>query len=154
MIKLETEHDKHKELLVVARLFSSDQAVTWIPCAEYASVDYVGVRDNRICKVAEIKTRKKTMQEVMQYPGGLLLKRRKFEEVAQVEALLNVPAYVFFGFDNGMGDIVACRPATLDPRQDHDLGRRDRDLETDLEPVVLLNWDYDLIRWLDPAVSP
>ena len=149
-IKLETEQDKHKEQLVIRRIFNDNPEVQWIPCADYAAVDYIGVRDNQVVKVAEIKTRKKPKHEVMEYPGGLMLKRRKVNELVAIERILNVPAYVFFGFSNGTGHVIACRPNELDPQLDHSLGRRDRNLATDLEPVVLLNWDYDLIDWLDP----
>ena len=149
-IKLETEQDKHKEQLVIRRIFNDNPEVQWIPCAAFSAVDYIGVRDGKVVKVAEVKTRKQSKAAVMQYPGGLILKRRKYDELVHIEQLLNVPTYVYFGFSNGTGHVIACRPNELDPRLDHSLGRRDRNLATDLEPVVLLNWDYDLIDWLDP----
>ena len=154
-IKLETERDRHMEQLVIRRIFSDNPEVQWFPCAEFSAVDYIGVRDGKVVKVAEIKTRKQSKAAVMQYPGGLILKRRKYEELVHIEQLLNVPTYVYFGFTNGTGHIMQFRPWEFHQRHDdeipdHDLGRRDRNLATDLEPVVLLNWGYDLIPLLDP----
>lgn len=152
-MKLETREDKHKEQLIIRRLFVDDPTCQWIPCTDFAAVDYIGVREGEVVKVAEIKTRKQSKAEVQQYPGGLILKRRKYDELIQVERLLNVPTYVFFGFSNGTGHILASRPAALPKKPDVDIGRRDRELATDLEPVVLLDWDVDLIPWLEPMES-
>lgn len=150
MITLETRSDKFKEELVVRRLFNENPEVQWFSFPQFSAVDYIGIRDRAVESVMEVKTRKESMQAVRQYPGGLLLKRRKFEEIAQLEALLNTPAYVVFGFSNGTGHVLAARPAQLKPREDVLTGRRARGLATDEEPVVLLDWDTELITLLDP----
>jgi hypothetical protein len=154
-VKLETEQDRAKETLVVRRLFTSAPDIQWHPFPTFSAVDYVCVREGRVLHAVEVKTRTESMAKVRQYPGGLLLKRRKFNELIQIEQLLNIPAYACFGFSNGTGHVVAARPATIDPWSiaDHDIGRRDRDLNCDLEPVVLLDWDKDLTHWLDPLAE-
>lgn len=150
MITLETRDDKFKEQFVIRRLFNENPEVQWFPFPQFASVDYVGMRDGQVESLVEVKTRKEPMHAVRQYPGGLLLKRRKFSEVATVEVLLNVPTYVVFAFSNGTGHVLAARPAELKPREDVLTGRRDRGLATDEEPVVLLDWDTELVTLLEP----
>lgn len=152
-MKLETAQDKQKENFVVRRLATDTPEVSWIPLPGFSSIDYIGVRDGVVLCAIEIKTRKETQAKIRSYPGGLLLKRRKFDELIQIEKLLSVPAFAVFAFSNGTGHVMAARPSEIGQKEDVLTGRRDRDLACDLEPVVLLDWNKDLVHWLPPLAE-
>lgn len=149
MKKLETLSDKENERHVAQRLFEFNRNITWAEAPEFSAVDLIGFSDGKVVNLVEIKTRMLSREETQgYYPAGLILKRRKLDELIQLGDLLNVPALVLFAFDHGRGEIMSCVPSTIGEKKDTDVGRRDRNLKTDLEPVILLDWLMDLNSFL------
>lgn len=143
-IRLETASDRAIEQKVAQRLAQA------VPGAFYAlppfsAVDYMQVQDGVVVGLWEIKSRKETPEQVSAY-GDLLLKQNKWLELRDLERKLRIPVTVVFAFMNGDGPLLTARPALLPDRPGVSTGRRDRNLETDLMPVVLLDWHTELNR--------
>jgi hypothetical protein len=136
---LETAFDKDIERHVIARLRQRDLSVTWHEFPIYSEVDLIGIQDDKARGFLEIKSRKPTMQQMIErFPDGVLLKRRKYEACSTLETTFNIPAWVLFAFGSGRDALAACRPHLLTTRPSILTGRRDRGLATDEEPVVLI----------------
>jgi len=137
---LETDNDRACERRVIDRLARRNTATTYIQLPSFSACDYLAVsRFGYATGLIEVKTRKETPEQIRKF-GGLILKQRKAQELASIGKLLNLPAYVMFGFEDGNGALMQCDIGLLSDKQPVLTGRRDRNLATDEEPVILLNW--------------
>jgi len=141
---LETDDDRASERRVIARLAAQTPHLTYIQLPSFSACDYLTVTPYGYAQtLIEVKTRKETPDQIKKF-GGLILKERKAKELADIGRLLNLPAYVAFAFEHGHGQIMLCDIGLLTDKQPVLTGRRDRNLATDEEPVILLNWpDWD-----------
>lgn len=147
MTTLETPGDKSIERYVSARLKQQHMDWTLAEFPTYSEVDYVIVAESKAVGFLEVKSRKPRMSDLkLRYPDGVLLKRRKYEACSTLETVFRAPAWVMFAFGSGRDSLAVCRPHELPSRPSTSLGRRDRGLATDEEPVVLIAWD-DLEVW-------
>jgi len=145
-VVLETHDDQLAEEIVADRLQEGwPDFIDLIPAPEMSLIDYfVSNRSgNRITLGLEIRTRKQTDTEVMQY-GGLMLKQRKLLEIQQLSRALNMPIYFVFAFDNGNGNIWMANASSIPsdlPAHEPPRRRKYRDVACDTDPVLFLEWN-------------
>jgi hypothetical protein len=143
-MRLETEKDRGIEYLIRARM--EDGYTTWHKFPSFSAVDYVVTCDcpthrGDAIKFVEVKSRKDSMETLTsRHPDGILLKRRKYEDMLQIERTFTMSAEVLFAFESGRGSLASVRPPLISGVEDVYTGRRDRNLATDEEPVVLIPW--------------
>jgi len=153
-MKLESAWDRDNEMYVRERLAAFTPAITWVNMPEFSAADLLGFSEGRVVNIVEVKTRKYSrIESERRYPSGLILKRRKLEELITLSDLTNLTALVLFAFEHGSGEILSCMPSTVGEKHNVETGRRDRDLATDREPVVLLDWTKDLRSFLPAQLS-
>lgn len=145
MTTLETATDREAESATIKRISEMNTEILWGKYPQFSYIDYVGILNWEVVGFIEVKSRKEAADKVRQY-GGLLLKQSKWNELRHAEESFRVPAYAVFSFEGGHGEIYRARPALLPDRDGVLTGRRDRNLATDLEPVVLIDWDTELER--------
>lgn len=148
MTILETDSDREIETFVAARLQGMLPHWTFNRFPRFSESDYLASADEKVEAFFEIKSRKPTMETMLQrFPEGVILKRRKFDACSTIETLFNIPAWVVFAFGDGRDELAVCRPHLMPARPDVLTGRRDRGLATDEEPMVMIQWN-ELVRWL------
>jgi len=147
---LETDTDRAAEDTVIRRLVALlPDGARSIKAPRLSFLDYLIEQDGEISLAVEVKTRKQTPEDIMRY-GGLMLKERKLLELQQIATLMNVPTFIAFGFEHGLGAIMVAEPAkitdlqaqTPPPRRNY------RGLACDEDPVVYLDWTAHLRRVL------
>jgi len=150
---LETTLDRAAEVRSVLRLsalYSPDAVFNRMP--DFCFCDYAVTDKGRVVEFVEVKTRKEPHFVVMGY-GGLMLKGRKVSEMTILSQSTGVPSSIVFAFHNGAGAYYRADPSSLTgkpgvvpPRR-----RNYRNLACDEEEVLMLDWDNDLTRVLDPT---
>jgi len=147
---LETDADRALEARTMQRIIeASRQGATAVKLPALAVIDYLVAVDGVIAAGIEIKTRKETMEKIQTY-GGLMLKHRKVHELNTLGEALQAPMIVAFAFENGEGPVLfagtkqleTLEPVPPPPRRNY------RGLACDEEPVIFLDWDKHLLRYV------
>jgi hypothetical protein len=140
-IILETDKDKAAEIYTINRLRKPDTVVYRYP--KFAIVDFMLCRDDKMICFIEMKVRKESLQTVQGY-GGLIIKYRKLTDLCDLQRKTSVPTYLVFAFENGHGHILYLEvPETNTYSAQPPPRRRNfRNLTTDQEPVIYLDWNH------------
>lgn len=147
---LETDADRALENRTMQRILdASESAATAVKLPALSAIDYLVAVEGVVVAGIEIKTRKETMEKIQSY-GGLMLKHRKITELNSLGEFLQAPMIVAFAFENGEGPVLfagtkqleTLEPVAPPPRRNY------RGLACDDEPVVFLDWDKHLLRYI------
>lgn len=147
---LETDADRALEGRAMQRIMaaSRDSAVA-VKLPPLSAIDYLVAVDGEVAAGIEIKTRKETMDRVRSY-GGLMLKHRKVLELNALGEALRAPMIVAFAFESGEGPVMFASTENLTGLEPAAPPRRRnyRGLACDEEPVIFLDWDEHLVRYV------
>jgi hypothetical protein len=149
-VRLETEADMILELRTIERLLTrASDKTTAQRLPPMSAVDFILVREGNATGLIEVKTRKETVERIKSY-GGLMLKHKKLTELQTLANLMNIPTFVVFSFENAEGALLVCDPVKITDRQPvaPPVRRNFRGLACDDDPVIFLDWEKDLQRWL------
>jgi hypothetical protein len=149
-VRLETSADMVLEARTIERLLTiASEGTTAERLPPMSAVDFILIREGTATALIEVKTRKETVERIRSY-GGLMLKHKKLTELQTLSALMNIPTFVVFAFENAEGPLLVCDPTKItDPNPVAPPVRRNyRGLACDEDLVVFLDWEKDLRRFM------
>lgn len=145
---LETEEDRKRQRIVAQRIEAkSTLGTVLVDTEQFDSIDYIGLVDNQMRFLFEIKCRKESAEKIQQYPEGLVVRPRTLQHCRDMAKEFNVRAFIVFAFENGLGELWMTEPARYGELPLHPQKPRRNyrgPLSCDLEPMNYLSWTEHL----------